>query len=376
MKLKPSLTNSNKGFTLVELLVTTVMASLVLGFSLSLITDQRQQFVNNQARSEANQTLRAGMDLMGADIQATGNHLQSAPGLPVISVINGASGAPDQLVLQRKMIADTLTLCANLSGSSTELVVSKRTLASGETGCPSFSDGNANNLTDSLDAFRDYRCGIDGAAACTARSSPPSTSSCTDECVWAYIHDPVNNRGEFFLYGFEASTDSNTLNKIYKGNPGNWQYSYTYTAGSSTNPVIYILEEQRYGLNGNVLELVTNRQQSLTVPLVNKIQNLQLSLSRATDPDNNPATPPVYVTDTAFNSIFTETPSATYVKYNQTGAPNAASTDWKTIQHIQVDLTSANVADSDAITLKQCGTNNQCFLSSRFFPRNILSIQP
>jgi type IV pilus assembly protein PilW len=352
MKLKPSSPDSNKGFTLVELLVTTLIASVVLGLSLSLITDQRKQYVTNQVRSENNQTLRAGLDLIGTDIKITGDYLESDAELPVVSVINNSSG--DQLVLQRKMIPDVLSLCAPLSGSETVLTVAKNPP---ETGCGSFSDGNTNQLTDTLDAFKNYRCGIDGAAACTARTAPPTVGSCIDECVWAYIHDPVNDRGEFFKYGYEAfNNTSGTLNYIYKGNDGDWQYSYTYdSTNKANNPVIYILEERLYSLNNTdkVLELTTNRQTSDVKRLVNKVDNFQVQVSRLT---STPPDTPAYATLNEFNLNYT------------TAAPTL---DWQTIQYIQVDLTATNSSDSDLISLSA----NQRQLSSKFFPRNALSKQ-
>lgn len=367
MKLKQSLPDSNKGFTLVELLVTTLIASVVLGLSLSLITDQRKQYVTNQVRSEVNQTLRTAIDLIGTDIQLAGSRLKNDSNLPVVSVINGASGAPDQLILQQKLIGNTLPLCATLSGSTTTITVAKKLPLPPTLPIPTceaeWSDSPINNLTDALDAFKNYRCGIDGTPACDARTAAPTPGNCIEECPWAYIYDPVYKRGEFFQYGFEAANLTGTENYIYKGSPGNWQYTYTYnSSNSANNPIIYLLEERRYSLNGDELELTINRQGA--TPLVNKVQNFQVQVSRRTSPTG---TPLVFGITDSFNPNYTGAPTPSFT--------GATAPYWQDIQYLQVDLTAANPADSDAITLKQCA-NNQCQLSSRFFPRNREPIKP
>lgn len=338
MKLRLSSPSSNNGFTLLELLVTTFIASTVLTLSLGLITDQRKQFLSDQLRSESNQTLRSGMDLIGTDARIAGDYLQSDSALPVVSVIDESAGTNttdgDILVFQRKMIPDTLTLCADLS-SGTQLTVAKNPA---EAGCGTYSDGNTNNLNDNLDAFRNHRIEADGNTTADTTSAP-SVGNCNAESVWAYIHDPVNNRGEFFQYAFESANGSNTENYIHRCDANTWTYSYTYdSAVQVNNPLIYILEERTYSLDGDVLTLTENRQ-TPAFRLTNNVAEFQVDV----------------VTD-----------SATLTSFNP-GLFEA--TDWQSIKYLDVSMEAIDTSDSDLVTLKQ----SQRQISSKFFPRNALS---
>lgn len=338
MKLRQFSPSSNKGFTLVELLVTTLIASTVLGLSLQLITDQRRQFVGDQLRSESNQTLRSGMDLIAADARIAGDFLQSDSELPVISVIDESTittpnNNGDILVFQRKMIPDTLKLCRDLSNGQDRLVVSRNPP---QDGCGPYSDGDGNDLNDTVDAFRKYRCQADGTDTCET-TSPPSVGTCNDESVWAYIHDPVNNRGEFFKYAFERN-NANDRNLLFRCDSSAWLYNYTYDRDNfADNPTIYILEEQSYSLNGDVLQLTTNRQ-APPLRLTNNVAEFQVDV--VTDS----------ATLTAFNPDLFE------------------ATDWQSIKYLDVALEAADTSDG-TVTLE----DSQRQISSKFFPRNALS---
>ena len=293
-KQKPCILLCNsKGFTLLELLVTSTVAAIFVILSLGLFVQQRRQFLTEQARAETNQNLRLGMDLIGSDIRQAGERLESDTELARVSVINGTSGAPDTLVLQRKLTNEILPVCQTITaGTATSTIDIAVTGTPGVSNC-AFSDGNANGLTDNLDQWQAYRANQDGTAG-AARST--TTSSCavaggTDrECVYAYIHDPVANRGEFFVYAFEnsgtcATITGRTCNRIYRADGGTWQNTYTYTAGSTsaTQPRIYILEERRYSLTADanttrtddyILQMSLNRQNP--VLLANRLGNMQI----------------------------------------------------------------------------------------------------
>lgn len=128
MKLRLSTRSSNSGFTLVELLVTTLISTIILGASLSLIVDQRKQFLTDQNRTQTSQNLRAGMDLIGTDIKLTGERLEEdfeQPGVMLIdaSHANNTSDS-DELILQRKLIPEKLGVCADVAAGATSIAVS------------------------------------------------------------------------------------------------------------------------------------------------------------------------------------------------------------------------------------------------------------
>lgn len=349
-KLKPSLRNLNKGFTLVELLVTTLIATTVLGLSLGLIVQQRRQFVSDQVRTQANQTLRTGMTLIGTDIKNAGYYLENNEELPVVSVIDGGSDTnPDILVLQRKLIGDTLPVCTDVIANQTEIQVAARP----DLGECTFSDGDGDQLTDSLSQAQQYRCNQDGVIGCD-RILAPATGTCDEECVWAYIHDPVTNVGEFFQYAFEnANSPTNpTLNNIYVGGAETLDNNYP----AANNPIIYLLEERQYCLRDEILYLVTSGgdkdrdcEQDAGeygfVSLVNQVENFQVQHQ--------------LLTDTTLQDGLNET--LTW----------ASAEDWQDLQFLRVTLTSTDPSDSDVITVVEGEDRRQ--LSAQFFPRNALS---
>ena len=354
IQLKQFTRDSNKGFTLLELLIALIVSSIILGLSLKLIVDQRQFFVQDQTRAQVNQNLRAPMDLVGTDIKQVGERLVGNTQLPVVKIINGGTG-PDELVLQRKVIDQVLPVCqSTISGTQSTIDVSVK----GASGNCTFSDGNTNGWPDNLEQWRNSRCSKDGNTVCD-RTANVTNDGCLEqggtdrECLWAYIYDPVNKRGEFFLYAFEAPDTSNNIYRIYRapsaiGSNNTWQYTYTSNADPTKNPVIYILEERDYklvdnpnnsGVGDNVLQLILNQKN--TINLVNQLANFKVSalmLSGTTNNDfNNPAIP-------------------------------ASAGNWQQIQAVNLSITSKDPSQ---------GIINVHNLSatSQFYPRNAGSKQ-
>lgn len=340
MKLRLSTRSSNSGFTLVELIVTTLISSIILGASLSLIVGQRRQFVTDQNRTQASQNLRAGMDLIGTDIKLTGERLEEDFEQPTVMLIDESHGNnnsdSDELVLQRKLIPEKLGVCADVAAGATSITVST---ASGSGLCifSSNETPTADGLTDLLNIFQDYRCEEDGTAGCD-RTIALSGSNCDGECTWAYIYNPSTNSGEFFQYAFEEvdSTDPE-VNRIFLGGSSTLASAYP----AAQNPEIYLLEEREYRLNGDVLELVINRQESDALRLINEVQSFEATIQAAGSSNSS---------------------------FNPNGVPSTAL-NWQTIDHIEVELKTNNPAQSDLIALSE----DKRTLTSRFFPRNIIS---
>lgn len=352
MKLKQSLLNlttlqPNKGFTLVELTVTTLIASTVLALSLQLITDQRKQFRTDQLRSENNQTLRIGMDLIGAGIRTAGDNLQFNEELPVISVIdkddtvNNPDTDGDILIFQRQLIRDTLRLCAPLNNGTTTLTVFKEPL---DPACSPTSN-KTNGFNAPVNAFRTYRIQADGNDT-PDTTSAPSVPDCNEESVWAYIHDPVGKNGEFFRYAFETS-DANG-NYLHRCDSDQWRAGgYTYDSTNiKNNPIIYILEEQRFSLNGEVLELQQNRQNP-PLRIANNIEELEIEVE--TDSGSSDSLNPNFMTADIPWSVLKEN-----------------------FKYLSVTLQAKDAAESDLLTRKDKYGNNplEIKISSKFFPRN------
>lgn len=361
----PQTQTTNQGFTLVELLVTSLIASTVLALSLRLITDQRRQFLTDQHRSQNSQTLRIGMNLIGDAIRSAGDNLENDQELPVISVIDKDDPENDtdhdKLIVQRQSIKNTLRLCADLNNGETRLTVFKKPK---DDGCSITSSPTPGGFDASVKVFRDYRSLADGNDTFDT-TSVPSVGDCNEESVWAYIHDPGDSddpsdpgpRGEFFKYAFETSDDEG--NYLHRCDDDQWEYNYEPRSDFKKTPKIYLLEEQEFRLednpNGNdkgkVLELIENRQddEEDILRITNNIQDLELEV----------------ITDTGSFTSFNPDIMTNEIPW---------STVRKDFEHVSVRLQAKDVAEGGLLARKDSsGENQEIDILSKFFPRNASS---
>lgn len=341
---------SQQGLTLLELLVTVVVSSVILGVSLGLIVTQRRQYINQQATTDVNQTIQSSMDLIGIDVRQAGEKVGLGLGLPIIRIINGGGTAPDELRLQRKLLSQDLTVCAPVDGTSNSIrVVDKSAVA-----CP-FADGPPpNGLPDNVEEWRAYRCQL--SATKTACASPPgdckqtAPASLNDECSWAYIFDPSTGDGEFFLYSGEAQEGSPADQRYLINKSVATSFTQTYPVGSK----LYILEERRYVLGAadarddSILELSLVDRNTNTLlnntplEIVNRIRNFQVN---------------------GIDSAGAEIPA-----FNVNNPPAFPYEDWTTLKAIKVSFSVENIGPDAKPAIQT--------LTSQFFPRNSLSRPP
>jgi type II secretory pathway pseudopilin PulG len=340
MSFKPLL-KAQSGFSLLELTVTVVISFIILGVSLSLIITQRRQYLNQQANTDTNQTLQSAMDFMGTDIRQAGENVGPGLGLPIVRLVNGAVGEPDELWVQRKLLDTALNVCENINpGARGTIKVSDKSSIP-VAGC-SFSDDAtlpkvANSISDDVDAWTNFRCRV-GPIKNVCAQAP--TNNCNqnggtsnDECSWAYIYDPIEGRGEFFIYYGENKTDQILVSATFAN-------SYTVVH----QPKIYILEQRHYFLSApnvkgdRILNLETrDRDEVASYQIVNRLRDFQLR---------------GLVANAWIANGFNETPVGPYI-------------DWQTLQSVEVTLNTVNGGPDANSTIQT--------LVSQFFPRNSLS---
>jgi hypothetical protein len=332
---KPHL-KTQSGLSLLELTATIAISFIVLGVSLSLIITQRRQYLNQQANTDTNQTLQSAMDFIGTDIRQAGEKLGPGLDLPVIRLINGSAGAPDDLWLQRKLLDTALNVCEDLKGVTTTIKVSdqgKKPAA----GCGFSDDPKApNSISDDVDSWRNFRCRVGPSkSGCV---NPPGNckqsvgGGSNDECSWAYIYDPTTGKGEFFIYYGENTKDQILVSANFAGK---------YKA--SDKPQLYLLAQRHYFLSANAkgdltLNLETvDRDENTAYQIVNRLRDFQLR---------------GLVANTWIDTGFNENPVGPYK-------------DWQTLQSVEVTLSAVNGGPDANPTIQT--------LASQFFPRNSLS---
>jgi type IV pilus assembly protein PilW len=308
---KQSTLSSAKGFTLVELLIALGIGTLLLGLALGLVLSNRRLYTLDQTRTALNQNLRAALDILGADIRQAGERM------PVdFSPIEVRGG--NTLILRRNLLEEVLSVCDRngINGNQDNIPVADRNPpnnASAEylEAC-GYKDLNGNGYDDRIDAWRAYRCNLDGNPSCNTGASR--------EIARVYIYDPVRQIGEWFDYDAEDRSGF----KIHKGNNDRWQRSYNALAR------LYLLEERRYTLQNGILQLILNDDTRNPLRLVDRVTNFRVAV---------------------------RTRSGTrYLDYSS--APSQES--WRNIAAIEV-----------AITVQDRGQRRE--LTAEYLPRNVLS---
>lgn len=227
MQLKQFLRNSNKGFTLIEIMVANALGMLIVGLTIAAILSNRSLYQHDLVRTRVNQNLRGALDLVGVNIREAGENLPAT--VPAVEVIDGGADA-DELILRRNLIDEVLKLCTPLAGGSSTNQVYFSTAAN-EPGC-TYGDQQQN-----FAAWLAHRTQNGGS-------------------VKAYIFDPTTNAGEIFDYVGE--TDSGLAHNIVRGS-GNWQNDYSVGLTA-----VYLIEQWHFRLVDDVetdlkiLQLIEN----------------------------------------------------------------------------------------------------------------------
>jgi hypothetical protein len=323
------------------MLVAVFMSTIVLGFSLSLIIQQRQQFLLDQARAQINQNLRAATDLLGNDIRLGGELLETDTTVPGFTVIEGSGGKSDTLVIQRKLISTILPVCEDAKAGDTTIVVSIRD-------DPPVSDPNcrysssSGGYPDNLLAWQDYR------------------EQQTPKIVAAYIQS-IGKNGEFFLSDNELENTSGGKKKStakYSIHLDGSSLSNKYKAGVS---YVYVFEERQYSL---VPDSSTARSDDYV---------LQLLLNRGVDPQQpGRSAPPIKMVNRLTNfQVQVQLPTGLVTSFN----PNYFyESNWRQVQAINVTLT-ALPPDSQFTADEMKRYFSDLSITSQFLPRNALSTQ-
>jgi type IV pilus assembly protein PilW len=288
---------------MIELLVALLVSSVIAGAALSVTLSTRALLAKDQSRSQISQDLRLGLDLLGVDIRQAGERLPED--FPAVEIIDG-DGGPDTLVLRRNLLAEVLPVCDKIDKDTTTEEVR---IAKGGTkppqGCPSVPDENADGWPGNLEAWRDYRAAHGGA-------------------VKAYVYNPVENQGEFFVH----DGDGSTTHYIHKTDSGSWMNTYEVTQQCR----IYIIEERRYSLQGDVLQYTVNEDGGAPHGILHGVTDFQVRAELADG--------------------------------SMVDALGAAD-GWSAISAVEVNVRGETSVGGEALERN---------VSSRFFPRNVLSL--
>ena len=258
----------DSGLTLIELLVGTLISSIVLGVAFFGADLNRRLYLEDQGRNNINQNLRTALDIVGNDIKQAGQGIGQDPNFPVILIDETTDS--QEIVIRRNLSDTILPLCQDITAGSNSAVSVVDHDISALPGCAVF-DNNSDGWPDGLKEWRDYR--LTKGKAGTVR---------------AFIYDGQGN-GEFFNYNAEKTFDENDLavtptaggtsvesGSLETDNTYTWKNNYQAGNGSR----IYLLEERRYRLvkepkDGYTLELVIDGNE--TVSITNNLEFFEVT---------------------------------------------------------------------------------------------------
>ena len=291
-----------RGLTLVEMLVAMTVTLSIAAGALSLALAGRSSYVVDQNRTAINQNLRNGIDLVGLDVRQAGERLPAD--FPAIELIDGVNG-PDTLIIRRSVIDTILPVCKDINaGTSADSVFVAKSSGSVPAGCAPVPDDDADGWPENIEDWRDYRVGVGGMA-------------------WAFVYNPTTGDGEFFEYDAE---DNSTFH-LHRSSSGQWQNDYPI----DDMPRIYLLEQRRFQVDGELLQLVMNGDVDNPINLVTTILDFQV------------------VIDLQDGSTLTAM------------GPGDA---WTEIRSVEINLDGGRAFN---------GRTMDRSLTTRFFPRNVLS---
>jgi hypothetical protein len=251
MPSRRSTRSSCEGLSLIELLIALTIAMAVTAGGLALALSSFGLYEADHARMRLNQNLRAAQDFLATDIRQAGERLGND--FPAIEIIDGASGAPDEIVLRRALLSTVLRSCATVENTADEIPIAVED--DPPPGCVAVPDDNADGWPDNHGAWNAYRVanGVDLGGGETA--------------VPAYIFDPMTGLGEFFHY----AEDDQDLALIRPAAGHSWQHSYPVEHQCR----LYLLEERRYRVVDGVLQVILNGDDPAPMQLVPQIEDLQ-----------------------------------------------------------------------------------------------------
>ncbi len=234
---------SERGFTIVELLVSSLIGLIILSMALASTLSSRSLYREDVVRTRINQNLRSAVDIISLNARQAGQSLEEQ--FPAILLEDGAE---DVLILRRNLYErEVLNLCQSLTQATfTPTITVSNDPANTNSNCR-YSAGWATYLN----TWSIYR--QDNA-----------------DVVSAFAFNRTSRVGEFFLFSGETD-DGNQL--LIHRQSGNWQNDYV---GDGVSSALYLLEEFRYQVTNGVLQLVINDDQTNALNVVDGITQFQV----------------------------------------------------------------------------------------------------
>lgn len=369
--LKALTRTSNKGFTLLELLVGMIMTLIIGGLALDLFINASKTFNEDKKNIDSSQNLSAVLRIIGDDIKQSGEQIINDNRFPVIEIgpNNDAENMPgSSKIIVRRALTSSVSLCESIDstfGNST-IIVADDSLSD-----PTCKPGTSETTTipspitrpSPLREVRDYRCKLDDLNADYSDSEPRTKDFCEPtkptpdkENVLAAISDKDGSIRTFrYLDDVETIPNLQYKLSIDSLSPSKPVLTATYNIGDP----IYLIEERTYTLdNKGKIKLKIGDQSAET--LIGGIQSFNISARLYSD-----ATTKVVKVDPA-------TPCVKDPKYACVFDSSTTDYNWKNIAGVKVEL-QAKYDSTGKNPLPTEKELEKLSAAAEFFPRNVMS---
>jgi len=374
--------NVSKGISLVELLLAMLVAGIIIQLAYLGFSWNRQLYLNDQAKNEANQNLITAFSIVGSDIKQAGAGLDAGFPAVLISPYPTNAGTPNlnsptfptfnSEITLRRLIPGTQPsrICPNnattppttISGSPTEIFVlnSLKQLIPPPIGVSPAPEAGCDNDT-AVTELRNYRLQNGGT-------------------VRIFIYPSTNGSGEFLNYtgeNFYPNASSTTSTSLIV----NGTLTGTYNISSAK---IMLIEERKYRLGCSDSSIAD------TVCPADKLQNLQLIIN-----NENPVNLVNKIGNFAVTATIQQDIDATTTSQflcwiiPQTGNPTCSNNPpptspattplpkayaWSQLYSVNVTLKGQRIPrDAPGISIETQKKLNKLQQTQNFLPRNILN---
>ncbi len=239
--MKSSQLTDQAGFTIMELLVAMVLSTVIFGLIVQTLISQSDLYMEDVGRTRIQQNMRGALDILAMNIRQAGEGFDGS--FPAILVTDGASGAPDELVIRRNLLSEVHILCKPGSSGDTQIYISDN--SSSATECiPA-------NVATGVATWSAYRTAEGGAIA-------------------VYVFDRVGKTGEFLQYTGEGVSSGDNYLTI-----GSLGANYPINSTS-----VYVIEEFRFRLDEltNTLELLLDGDTATPQDVAYEVTDFQVEV--------------------------------------------------------------------------------------------------
>lgn len=253
--------STDRGFTMLEAIASLLIGSLILSFAFSGFLSARQIFMGDRGKMDANQRLRSIFNTIGPDIQQTGEGLVSDPKFPAIEIsevtIPGTTEKSSQITIRKAILPLSLNVCTAITAGDTTSPNVINNIDPNDNFCKVNDSQPMNNGVSNPDGWPD-----------TVKIWQDLRKNKGDT-LYAYIYDG-NGGGEIFNYTGEEIFDinGNTMTPSADTPPHTVNLktnNHTWTKDYPKYSVIYLIDERKYRVVNNKLQLVLNNSQVLDI---------------------------------------------------------------------------------------------------------------